>query len=103
MNLNHMLDEANGHHPNIKLVREIGKPVPFLDILVENRDGILATFVYHKTAAEPYIIPFSSHHPRHIFANIIETQLLRALRYSGELFALNHERRSIHLMLLYNG
>ena len=103
ISLNQMLDEANSRHPNIKLVRQIGTSVPFLDVLVENQNGILATSVYHKTAAEPYIVPFTSDHPRHIFANIIETQLLRAIRYSSTLFAFNHERRSITLLLLYNG
>jgi hypothetical protein len=103
VDLNQLLDEANGLHPNIKLVRQIGKSVPFLDVLVENQNGMLTTSVYHKTAAEPYIVPFSSDHPRHIFANIIDTQLLRAIRYSSTLLAFNHERCSIHLLLLYNG
>ena len=103
ISLNQMLDETNSRHPNIKLVRQIGTSVPFLDVLVENQNGTLATSVYHKAAAEPYIVPFTSDHPRHIFANVIETQLLRALRYSSSLVAFNNERRSIHLLLLYNG
>ena len=70
-----MSDEANSRHPNIKLARQMDKSVPFLDVLVENQNEILSTSVYHKTAAEPYIISFSSDQPRHIFANIIETQL----------------------------
>jgi hypothetical protein len=98
-----MLDEANSIHPNIKLVRQIGTSVSFLDVFLENKNGVLATSVYHKEAAEPYIVPFKSDHPRHIFANIIDTALMRAIRYSSALSAFNHERRSIKLMLLYNG
>ena len=101
--LNQMLDDANNLHPNIKLVRQIGKSIPFLDVLIENKNGTLSTSVYHKSAAEPYIVPFSSDHPRHIFQNIVETELLRALRYSSIWSTFNYERRSIQLMLLYNG
>ena len=98
-----MLDEANHRHPNIKLIREIGKKVPFLDVQIENQNGTLKTSVFHKTAAEPYLVPYSSDHPRHIFGNIIETGLLRALRYSSTWSTFNQERRSIQLMLLCNG
>ena len=78
-----MLNEANNFHPNIKLTRQIGTSLPFLDVFIENKNGILTTSVYHKEAAEPYILPFKSDHPRHVFGNIIETALLRAIRYSS--------------------
>ncbi|CAF3437843.1 unnamed protein product [Rotaria socialis] len=90
--LNHMLGEANSRHPNIKLVRQM----PFLDVLVENQNGLLTTSVYHKAAAEPYIVPFSSDHPRHIFCfyimgmflvcednNSVKTLSLHPDRYSS--------------------
>jgi len=98
-----LLDEANSFHPNIKLVRQISKSVSFLDVWIENKNGILTTSVYYKEAAEPYIVPFKSDHPRHILRNIIDCALVRAVRYSSTLSAVNHERRSIKLMLLYNG
>ena len=101
--LNEMLDKANNLHSNITLIRQIGRSLPFLDVLVENKCDILHTSVYHKEAAEPYIVPFQSDHPCHVFKNIIENALTRALRYSSTLNAFNYERRSITLMLLYNG
>ncbi|CAF1549784.1 unnamed protein product [Adineta ricciae] len=101
--VNQMLDEANHYHPNIKLVRQIGKSLPFLDVFVENKNGIIATSVYHKEAAETYVVPFQSDHPRHTFKNIIDTALTRAVRYSSTLQTFNQERRYIKLMLLYNG
>ncbi len=97
-----MLDEANGFHPNMKLVRQIGASVSFLDVFIENNNGILATSVYRKDSTEPYIVPFRPDHPRHIFNNIIDGTLTRALRYSSTLAAFNEERRFIKLMLLYN-
>ncbi len=75
----------------------------FLDLLIENKDGVLVTSVYHKDATEPYIVPFNSDHPRHVFANIIDGVLMRAIRYSSTLSAFDQERRSMKRMLLYNG
>ncbi len=40
-----MLDEANNSHPNIKLVRQLGASVSFLDIYIGNTDGTLATSI----------------------------------------------------------
>ena len=101
--INQILDEANHFHPNIKIVRQIGTSVPFLDVMIENKNGLLATSVYHKDAAEPYVALFESDHSRHIFRNIIDNALLRAIRYSSTLSTFDEERRSIKLMLLYNG
>ena len=98
-----LLEEANSYHPNIKLHWEIGKCVAFLDLHINNTNGTLSTSVYHKDAAEPYVIPFKSDHPRHIFGNIIQGALVRAVRYSSTLNAFNDERRQIRLILLYNG
>jgi hypothetical protein len=74
--LNKMLDDATDRHSSIKLVRQIGKTLPFLDVLVANDSSILTTSVCHKQAAEPYLVPFGSDHPRHIFKNTIETALI---------------------------
>jgi len=97
------LDEANQFHSNIKLTHQLGSSVSFLDVFIENNNGTLVTSVYHKEAAEPYIVPFKLDHPRHIFKNIIDNALLRAIRYSSNLTTFNEERRSIKLLLLYNG
>ena len=95
-----MLKEVNNFHPNIKLVSEVGKCITFLDIGSTNDNGILATSVYHKEAAEPYVIPFKSDHPRHTFGNIVQGALARAVRYSSTLKAFDTERRNIKSMLL---
>ncbi|CAF2184658.1 unnamed protein product [Rotaria magnacalcarata] len=97
-----MLDEANNFHPNIKLVRKIGRNVPFLDVLIENRKGTLTTSVYHKEAAEPYVVPFGSDHPGHVFRNTADTAITRAVRYSRTLSEFEEEIRQMKLMFLYN-
>ncbi|CAF1196361.1 unnamed protein product [Adineta steineri] len=101
--LKELLDAANTWHPNIKLNYKISQSLPFLDVLLTNNNGILSTSVYRKPVAEPYVVPFISDHPRHVFGNIIQTALTRAVRYSSTFEVFNNERRHIKLMLLYNG
>ncbi|CAF1421539.1 unnamed protein product, partial [Rotaria sordida] len=76
--LKNLLEQANTWHPNIKLEYQISQSLPFLDILLTNKNGILSTGVYHKPAAEPYVVPFLSDHSRHTFVNVIQTTLARA-------------------------
>lgn len=68
-----------------------------------NNNGIHSTSIYHKTLAEPYVIPFISDHPRRVFDNITQTALTRVTQYSSNFEGYEHERRSIELNLLYNG
>ncbi|CAF0975295.1 unnamed protein product [Rotaria sordida] len=79
------------------------KSLPFLDVLFTNNNDILTTSVYHKQAAAPYIVPFTSDHSRHVFVNVIQTNLARAARYSSTFESFNNERLYIQLTLLYNG
>ncbi|CAF4983605.1 unnamed protein product, partial [Rotaria sp. Silwood1] len=97
-----LLEEANIWHPNIELDYKIGQSLPFLDVLVMNDKGNLSTSVYHKPAAEPYVVPSISDHPRDVFSNVIQTALARAIRYSSTFETYQQERRNIKLMLLYN-
>ncbi|CAF3908568.1 unnamed protein product, partial [Rotaria sp. Silwood1] len=91
MKFNEELDKLNQSHPNIKLVRQIGK-VSFLDVLIHNDNDILSTSVYHKEVTEPYIVPFVPDHPRIIFSNTIDGALIRPVRYSSTLMNFNDER-----------
>ncbi|CAF1409608.1 unnamed protein product [Rotaria magnacalcarata] len=97
-----VMTKANDFHPNIKLEANIGSCVSFLDLLINNKNGILSTSVHHKPAAEPCVVPFISDHPRHVFSNIIQAALLRAVRYSSTFDIFEKERRAIRLTLLYN-
>ncbi|CAF1459893.1 unnamed protein product [Adineta steineri] len=101
-NIKRILEEANRFHPNIKLEYHIGQNLPFLDVNLHNNNGQLSSSVYHKSAAEPAVVSFLSDHPRHVFRNVIQTALMRAIRYSSTLEVFNNERRTIRLMLLYN-
>ncbi|CAF3577975.1 unnamed protein product [Rotaria socialis] len=101
--LKNLLNDANTWHPNIKLEYKISKSLPFLDVVLTNNNGMLSTSVYHKPAAEPYVVSFISDHPRHTFVNVIQTSLTCAVRNSSTFEIFNNERIYIKLTLLYNG
>ena len=56
--INQILENANDYHPNIKLTSTIDNPNSFLDLKINNIGTDLITSVYHKEAAEPYVVPF---------------------------------------------
>ena len=98
-----LLDEANHKDPNIRISASIGLSVEFLDVCVQNNQGQLKTTVFHKPAAEPYIVPFLSDHPRRIHRNVIRGALFRAVRLCSDVQDFDTERLNIELKLLLNG
>ncbi|CAF4437403.1 unnamed protein product, partial [Rotaria magnacalcarata] len=101
--INTRLIEANQQDENIRLTHTISSKVEYLDVLVENDNGQLKTSVYHKLAAEPYILPFSSDHPRHVHRSTINARLIRAIRLCSHLDDFDKERINIEFTLLLNG
>lgn len=61
---------------SIKINYEIGSSVNFLDVHIMNQNGELRTNIYHKLAAEPFVLPYHSDHPRHTHRNIPYAPLL---------------------------
>ena len=72
------LEKAKKKDVNIEINSIISTSVNFLDVTIANEDGHLRTSVFHKPTAEPYILPYTSDHPRHIHRNIPYAALLRA-------------------------
>ena len=97
------LDKAKHRDLNIGITYSIATTVDFLDVTIENEDGHLKTTVYHKPAAEPCILPFSSDHPRSNHRNIIYGGLVRAARYSSNVQDFDRERLKFELTLLTSG
>ncbi|CAF1536458.1 unnamed protein product [Adineta ricciae] len=88
---------------NIRITTTTSPKIEFLDVQVENNHGQLRTSVFHKPAAEPYIVPFLSDHPRHVHRNIIKGQLIRAARLCSHVEDFNDERLNTEFTLLLNG
>jgi len=98
-----MLDLANRKDQRIQITSKISQSIEFLDVLVENKNGELNTSVYHKSMAEPYIIPCASDHPRHIHKNMPYVGLLRAARLCSTVKDFDAERLHMEMILLLNG
>ena len=95
------MNDKDAEH--IRITHAVGFAVEFLDVHVENKNGSLTTSVYHKPAAEPYVLPYSSDHPRHVHVNIPYEALLRAARLCSQVNAFDEERLAIEMVLLING
>ncbi|CAF4979401.1 unnamed protein product [Rotaria sp. Silwood1] len=96
------IDRWNKFDENIKLFENIGSKVDFLDLHIENEDGLLFTSVFQKPSYEPYYLPFNSIHPLHMKKNIIHTMLLRAIRYCSTFHTYVDEREKLRMALLLN-
>lgn len=88
---------------HIRITYTVGSSADFLNVHIENAVGLLKTSVYHKPAAEPYILPYSSDHPRHVHVNIPYEALLNAARLCSDVFDFDRERLNIEIILLING
>ena len=97
------LEKAKQRDLNIGITYSIATTVDFLDVTIENENGQLKTTVFHKPAAEPCILPFSSDHPRSNHRNIIYGGLVRAARYSSNVQDFDGERLKFELTLLTSG
>ncbi|CAF4572884.1 unnamed protein product, partial [Rotaria sp. Silwood2] len=98
-----LLDETTQTDSNIKITTTISQTLDYLDVTIENKNGNLKTCIYHKSASEPYILPYSSDHPRHVHINILNNALVRAARICSTVEDFDMERLSIEMILLVNG
>ncbi|CAF3969206.1 unnamed protein product [Rotaria sordida] len=96
------LNKAAQKDINIQIEYKISTSVDFLDVTITNENGHLRTSIYHKPTAEPYILPFTSDHPRHIHRNIPYAALLRAVRLCSHVDDFHMERIRIDMSLLLN-
>ncbi|CAF2729183.1 unnamed protein product [Rotaria sp. Silwood2] len=94
------LERAAQKDINIKINYQIDTCVNFLDVTLLNINGYLKTTLYHKTTAEPYILPYTSDHPRHVHRNIPFSALLRAARFCSDVQDFNKELIRIDMSLL---
>ena len=96
------LEKAQNKDINIKINYIIDTSVDFLDVTFTNENSQLRTSIYHKPATEPYILPYTSDHPRHIHRNIPYAALLRAARICSNVQDFNSECIRIDMSLLLN-
>jgi hypothetical protein len=97
-----VLEKAKNKDVNIKIDPTLGTTVHFLDVTITNDKGQLRTSIYHKPTAEPYILPYTSDHPRHVHRNIPYVALLRAARLCSHVADFNTECICTDISLLLN-
>jgi hypothetical protein len=100
--INRELQKAQNKDINIKIDTKIGTSVHFLDVTITNDNGQLRTSIYHKPTAEPYILPYTSDHPRHIHRNIPYAALLRVARICSHVDDFDSECIRLDMSLLLN-
>ena len=96
------MDTADQKDRNIRIKSQIQSCVEFLDVVIQNDNGQLNTSVFHKPTAEPYILPYTSDHPRHVHRNIPYAALLRAVWMRSEVHDFTIEYIRIDMSLLLN-
>ncbi|CAF4166889.1 unnamed protein product [Rotaria magnacalcarata] len=100
--LSKQIDQWNKFDANIKLKTQIGYTTNFLDLKIENKNGVLFTEVYHKPSYESYYFPFNSIHPIHMKKHIPFEMLIRAIKYCSTFEAYLYEREKLRMALLLN-
>lgn len=97
------MEQAENRDVNIKINYQIDRTVDFLDVSISNKNGRLRTKIYHKPAAEPYNLPFTSTHPQHIQRNIPYDAIVRAVRICSNVDDFHSELCHIDVSLLLKG
>ena len=96
------LDTTDRKDRNVRIKYQIQSRVYFLDVVVQNDNGQLITSVFHKPTAEPYILPHTSDHPRHVHCYTPYAALLQAARICSNVHDFTIERIRIDMSLLLN-
>ena len=97
-----IFEELNRSDPNLKIQWEGGKSVDYLDVTIAIDIPTFKTTVYRKPAAQPYVLPYHSSHPKHIMRNIPYSAALRATRICSNANDLREELDRIRVTLLLN-
>ena len=96
------LDTADQKDQNIRIKYQVQSCVELLDMVIQNDNGQVIASVFHKPTAEPYILPYTSDHPRHVHRNIPYAALVRAARIWSNVHDFTIERIRIDMSLLLN-
>ncbi len=100
--MNNILIDLGKKDPNIQISFEKGQSIYYLDIRIRVEILNFRIKVYRKLAAQPYILPFHSSHPLHIFKNIPFSAMLRATCICSHVEDLKEEIQKIRIILLLN-
>ena len=74
--------DLNSRHPNVKFIMEteVNKVIPFLDVLIDNRNNILNITTYHKSTYSGLLLNFDSFTSRFYKISLIKCLIDRAYK-----------------------
>ncbi|MEL7308687.1 MAG: hypothetical protein AAGK05_13000, partial [Pseudomonadota bacterium] len=84
-----ILEQCNDVHPNICFTFEapVNGELPYLDVKLKigDKGNKFVTTLYQKPCHSNAVIPWSSHHPRHVKINILKNDIQRAIRNGSDI------------------
>ena len=101
--LNACINELNEQNPNIQFTTSSGCQVHFLHAFIENQNGSLHTRVYRDPLVQPFLLPFTTDHPRILHRQWFRFNLTRALQYCPLFDDFQDECVHIEATFLANG
>lgn len=97
------INELNERYPNIQLTTSSGFQVHFLHAFIENQAGSLHTRVYRDPWVQPFLLPFTTDHPRILHRQWFRFNIARALQYCLSFDDFQDEYVHIESTFLANG
>ena len=94
----------NSRHPNVKFTMEteISKVIPFLDVLIDNRNNILNTTTYHKWTHSGLLLYFDSFTSHFYKINLIKCLIDRTHKINNRWASFHHDVTEIKETLKRN-
>lgn len=97
------LERVRQRAAHIKFETKIDFHVDFLQVYIENRQGVHYTRVHHDSMTQKYILPFVNRHAYVEHSHWLRSSLVRAVRYCTSVEDFNQERAYLQMTLLANG
>ena len=96
-----VLEELNRYHPSIKFTYEVeeSNKIPFLDVLITNKNGSLQTSVYRKSTNTDVYMNWNSYAPKSWKVATLKSLVKRAFMVSSTEVALDGEL--VHLKKIF--
>lgn len=80
----------------------IGSSVPFLDVEINHRQGILQTKIYRPCLTEPYTLSYLVNYPLEFYMKMIRIMLIRAIHCCTNVHDFHDEHKFIYVTSLIN-
>ncbi|CAF2260260.1 unnamed protein product [Rotaria magnacalcarata] len=98
-----LLKMVASQDPNVIFDFEIGRRIPFLEVVIDKYEGELATTIYHNPKRQKYTLPYAINNAKLAHSHWLRSALIRAVRYCTSVYEFDFERISLEVACLANG